>query len=557
MSLTNGVGYPTAGFVPKRAREEHEDQGNKVARGEDTKADSPLHSPVLSDEDMSLEPATVHAVKLQLHFLDSIGNPKKLQEWQWTLLTSLLQDAKIDRPIDNCRVLVLSSGPLKSFRINDRIHFARLTAFLQLIRNPDLKLCKKPMREWTHLDPSPFSPEERAEAIAREDLPLWRPALLSFVEGDVTIKSGRITAVGFRQILKGCKVFETILTAHPDEHTFQMNGIEPFLLATAQIWSYCKPYTAIMSRVKTEMRIPHLKNPAFFVKAAPEWLQEATDATWWQHFFSLLKPNEQLDCIPIAMKHNWPSIRCGCEQWANGQVDKLLAQLAAKPVKKAELETRLYKLARAVSQLNVTPDPHLSIDKIRTWCPHLVQLTLTLCEHMNNRNEKTFHFPQLTHLELRFLPQAQGPLFLDCLSGCPRLEKLKISAISFPKHICRCQPSLSKDPFLPELRTLELVNLDLGGPSDSSSQRLFSRISGMAKLEELCLRNIDGLTADDILMLSALDLKVLKIIFNRSEDFSEDIVKAVAELKNLAHVELDPLSDQLYDLFASLSADKR
>lgn len=547
----NGIGRA------KRALDYSEDTVSKEARNETP--DSPLRSPTLSpDEKMAEkieEPPTHNVIKLRLNFLDSVSNPKMLRDWQWTILTNLLEEASARGGI-----LHLSREALTCFRVNNRIHFARLAAFLNLIRD---SLCPKRLNRWTHLDPTHFTPEERAVAVAHDDFPLWRPALLSFVEGDVTIKSGRYTAIGFRNILKRCPVFETILGNHPDEPVLQMEGIEPFLLSTAYVWSYCKPFTGMMNGIKTEQPVPPPKDPAAFIAKPPEWLQEATDATWWQHFFSLYKPERVLDSIPIAAKHPWPAIRSGCEKWVNGLVAKLLADFAT-PGKKIELEPTLYKAARAATQLDAIPNNHFTLDRIRLWCPNLATLRLQLSEPLPNRNAKTFHFPRLLQLDLHIVilnsqkPAFSEPtLFLDCLAGCPLLEKLKIEAISSPMLLGRLHKS-PINPFLPELRTLELSHLYLGGPSDNTGQRLFSNMCGMPKLEELTLNNIVGLTADDIRQLAPLkELRVLKIIFDIPCSFTDDMIEAVAELKSLEHVELDSLSDEHYDLFARLSENKK
>lgn len=520
---------------------------SKAARAEN--ADSPLHSPVLSEEDMSLDPPTFHAVKLRFHFMDALENSKILTDWQWKTISNLLE-----RVVSNHGILLLNDETLNCFRVDKRVHFGRLATFLQLSRNPE---CPIKMRKWTHVDPTPFTPEERAEAIFREHIPLWRPALLTFTEGDVTIKRGRFTAIGFRCILKGCQVFETILANHPDEKVIHMEGIEPFLLSAAFVWSYCKPFPRLMNSVKTADSLPPPKDPYNFLNLAPEWLQEATDAAWWQNFFSLYKPDRLLNCIPLALSHRCPAIRSGCEHWVNGLVEKFLTEMPMQG-KKPDLEHTLYKAARYVSRLNAAPNQQFSLDKLRLWCPNLITLRLQLSDPLHNRTEKTFHFPKLVQLEAQIILKTYGPpLLLDCLAGCPRLESLKIEAFSSPKLLCRFHKPPSAQ-FLPHLRILELANLYLGGPSDNDAQKLFSAVSGMAKLEELTLRNLEGLTAEDIRKLAPLkELRVLKIIFDTTWGFKDDMIEAVAELRSLAHLELDPLSERHYDLFAKLSENKR
>ena len=84
-----------------------------------------------------------------------------------------------------------------------------------------------------------------------------------------------------------------------------------------------------------------------------------------------------------------------------------------------------------------------------------------------------FQFSPFENSESLFQPQADPVVYLDCLSGCPEIEKVKIASIGEPQRHVFCLKNKSASPFLPKVRVLEFVGVDFG---EGSEHPLFAEI---------------------------------------------------------------------------------
>lgn len=505
---------------------------------------------------MSIEAPTFHHVGYTLNFLDALDPSQPLKSWQREILGRLLKNARVETfhsPPHRAHVLTLADDALKHFLKGGRIDFARLALFLKLLHDRRQQLASQSLSRWTHLDIAMFTPQDITAAVHRDDIPFWRPSLLQQRIGDVTIRCKGISAVGFRKIFLESETFRKVLEEHPGEPVVHMEELDPLLLSPAFLWSYCQPYSAILSKFKLDpsVKIIPQKDPLEFIKTAPPWLKEAADEQWWSTIFDHYPFDKVVAVLPQVLKEEAKSLQTGARQWVNAKFATLLDQHQKSTLEreKLRLETSLYRASRMVSVLNVAqPDGYLSFERLRTWFPSLQELTLAVGREWSVKclKEHCFSFPHLKILNLLFQPQADPVVYLDCLSGCPEIEKVKIASIGEPQRHVFCLKKESASPFLPKVRVLEFVGVDFG---EGSEHPLFAEIGRINVLEELILRNVERLLPADIRQL--VKLQALKIQHTSPQAFNSPILAAVASLKGLASFDLDPLTEELRDEIAS------